>query len=67
MAGGLIDPRDEIAAIILLNGHSTKFCLNLHFYTHRLVQFSDLIREGSLCSAWQLMQKLTPGQSTENK
>lgn len=31
MAGGLMDPKDEIAAIILLKGHSTKFLSKFAF------------------------------------
>lgn len=38
----------------------------LNLYTHRWVQLSDLVREVSLCSSWQLLtHKPTPGQSEE--
>lgn len=40
-------------------GHSTKHPLNMYFSTHRVVRFSDLIRECSLCYGWQLTRKFT--------
>lgn len=38
----------------------------LNLYTHRRVQLSDLVREVSLCSRWQLLtHEPTPGQREE--
>lgn len=33
----------------------------------RFMQLSDLLREGSLCTGWRLMQRFPVGQSAEIK
>lgn len=61
--GELVGPRDERAAIILLN--------RLHQSVSRvlisvaLVQLSD-VGEVPLCTEWWIMQKPVTGQSAEN-
>lgn len=42
--------RVDITPAILLNGHSVKLPSKLVFYSHGLVQLSDLFREFSLYS-----------------
>lgn len=54
---------DKTTATILLTGQSTKCPLNFYLYIPRLVQLSDIIREVSLSSVWQLTQKLKTAPS----
>lgn len=39
----------DLLTLALLNGHHTKFLLNLYLSMHGTVQFLDLIKEVSLC------------------
>lgn len=57
----------NLTAIILLNMHRIKLTPNDLFYTHRLMHPSNLIREASFGSRWQLTQGPTTGQGTEAK
>ena len=60
MAGFAIGPRDE-PTVILLSGHSIKMGSDAHCYTCRLVHPSTHIREVSVCSRWQLIQRPITG------
>lgn len=67
MTRQVINPRGELTNLLLLNEHNIKATPMTHHYTHGLVHFSSIIRQASFGSIWQLAQRPSTGQGTENK